>query len=45
MPTVVVLCGVAAFVCMVVSAMGKCPLWVGAILLCIAFLLTQLPKG
>lgn len=44
MPTVIVLCGVAAFACIVVAGMGKCPLWVGTLLLCVAFLLTQLPK-
>ena len=36
---------VAAFVCAIVSAMGKCPLWVSVILLCLVELLRILPLG
>ena len=35
---------VAAFICIIVSASGKCPLWVGALLLCLIELLRILPK-
>lgn len=34
---------VAAFICAIVSAIGKCPLWVSVILLCIAELIRVLP--
>jgi hypothetical protein len=45
--TVVVLCGLTAFILIVLSAAtkDKVPLWVGTLMLCVAFLLTQLPKG
>lgn len=33
----------AAFICAVASALGKCPAWVATILLCIAGLLQVLP--
>jgi hypothetical protein len=36
---------VAAFICTIVSALGKCPLWVGVILLCIIELVRILPLG
>lgn len=35
---------VAAFVCTVANAMGKCPLWVAVMLLVIVHLLTVLPR-
>jgi len=34
---------VAAFICAIVSALGKCPLWVSVLLLCVAALLGVLP--
>lgn len=34
---------VAAFVATIVSALGKCPLWVPVVLLCIAGLLAAMP--
>ena len=36
---------VAAFVCTLVSAIGKCPLWVPVLLLCVLELLRVLPLG
>lgn len=39
MPTVSVLLAVSAFVCTIVSANGKCPLWIPVILLCVLALL------
>ncbi len=35
----------AAFVCVIVSALGKCPLWVGVLLLCVVELVRILPLG
>ena len=35
---------VAAFICAIASALGKCPAWVPVILICVALLLTVLPK-
>jgi hypothetical protein len=43
--TVLLLLAIAAFVCTVVAAMGKCPLWVAVVLLCIIELIRQLPLG
>jgi hypothetical protein len=34
----------AAFVATIVSAMGKCPLWVAVLLVCVAGLLGVLPR-
>ncbi len=34
---------VAAFICAIVAAIGKCPLWVSQILLCVAMLIQVLP--
>lgn len=34
----------AAFVACIVSAIGKCPLWVAVLLLCVWALLTVLPR-
>ena len=36
---------VAAFIAALVSAAGKCPLWVSVILLCVVELLRILPLG
>jgi len=43
--TVFFVLAVAAFICIIASALGKAPLWVGAILLCIIELLRALPLG
>jgi len=43
MMSVVCFVVVAAFICAVAEALGKCPGWVVSILLCIAMLLTCLP--
>lgn len=45
MLTVMVILVVGAFVATVVSAMGKCPLWVAVTLLCIIELIRVLPMG
>ena len=41
--TIVLLLLIAAFVCTIASAMGKCPLWVAVLLLVIVGLLGHLP--
>lgn len=41
--SIVLLLAIVAFICAVVSAMGKCPLWVSVILLSLAILVTVLP--
>jgi len=35
---------VAAFICTIASALGKCPLWVAVVLLCLALLVGILPR-
>lgn len=45
MITVLLLLAVAAFVIAILSAIGKAPLWVAVILLCVAELLRALPLG
>jgi len=45
MMTVMVFLVVAAFVSTVVSALGKCPLWISVVFLCIIELLRVLPLG
>jgi hypothetical protein len=45
MLTVMVILVLGAFIAAVVSAMGKCPLWVSVILLCIVELVRILPIG
>lgn len=45
MMTVIGFLVIAAFICAIVSALGKCPLWVAAILLCIVELIRILPIG
>jgi hypothetical protein len=45
MLTVLLLLALAAFVCAVAEAMGKCPGWVPVIILCVIELLRALPLG
>jgi hypothetical protein len=45
MLTVFLILAVGAFVSALVSAMGKCPLWVAVIVLCLIELLRALPLG
>lgn len=45
MLTVFVLLVIAAFVCTVAAGMGKCPLWVAVVILCLIELLRILPIG
>ena len=45
MLTVSLLLVVAAFICTIVSALGKCPLWIAVILLCVLELLRVMPLG
>ena len=42
--SVTLLVVVAAFVCAIANALGKCPAWVSMILLCVAVALLVLPK-
>ena len=42
--SVVLLLVVAAFICTVVSAIGRCPLWIAVLLLCVAMLVGVLPR-
>lgn len=44
MITVTVLFVMAAFICAIAEAMGKCPSWVVSILLCVVLMLMVLPK-
>lgn len=44
-PTVLLVLAITAFVCVIVSAFGKCPLWVAVALLCIIELLRVMPLG
>lgn len=41
--SVALLLVVAAFICTVLDAIGKCPLWVAVMLLCVAVLLGVMP--
>jgi hypothetical protein len=45
MITVTLLLAIAAFICCVASALGKCPDWVWGILLSIIALLHSVPLG
>ena len=45
MLTVILILVIAAFICTIASAVGKCPLWVGVTLLCVVELLRVLPLG
>jgi hypothetical protein len=44
MLTVTLCCVAAAFITTIISAIGKCPLWIPVILLCIVELLQVMPK-
>ena len=44
MLTVTLLLVLAAFLCTIVSALGKCPLWIAVLLLCVVHLLGVLPR-
>lgn len=44
MLNVTLICLGGAFVCAIANAMGKCPIWVPTILICIVLLLQVLPK-
>jgi hypothetical protein len=41
--TVILFLVIAAFICAIVSALGKCPLWSAVILLCVVELIQVLP--
>jgi len=43
--TVIGILVVAAFICTIVSALGKCPLWVAVMLICVVELVRILPLG
>lgn len=43
--TVLLLLILAAFIVTIVAAMGKCPLWVAVLLLCVIELIRELPIG
>ena len=43
--SVILLLLVSAFIATIVHAIGKCPLWVAVLLLCVAGLLGVLPVG
>jgi hypothetical protein len=45
MLTVFLLLALAAFVCTVVAALGKCPVWIPVLLLCLIELLRAVPLG
>ena len=45
MLTVIGFLVIAAFVATIVSALGKCPLWVAVLLLCVVELIRILPLG
>ena len=45
MLTVIGFLVIAAFIAVIVSALGKCPLWVGVLLLCVVELIRILPIG
>lgn len=41
--SVALLLVVAAFICTVVAAIGRCPLWIAVLLVCVAMLLGVMP--
>lgn len=45
MLTVYLVLVLAAFGCTIVSALGKCPVWIPVVLLCVIELLRVLPLG
>ncbi len=44
MPSVSLLLVVAAFICTIGNALGKCPAWVPLLLVCVVLLLGVLPR-
>ncbi len=45
MLTVMICLVAAAFICTIVSALGRCPLWVAVLLLCVVEMIRVLPLG
>jgi hypothetical protein len=45
MLTVIGIIVISAFICTIISALGKCPLWIAVVLLCVVELLQVLPLG
>jgi hypothetical protein len=45
MLTVLLVIAIAAFGVTIASAMGKCPLWIAVLLLCVIELIRNLPLG
>lgn len=45
MMTVFVILSLTAFVCTIASAMGRCPVWIPVLILCLIELLRALPLG
>lgn len=45
MLTVILIIAIAAFVCTIINALGKCPAWIPLLLLCLIELLRALPLG
>jgi hypothetical protein len=45
MLTVFLLLAIAAFICTVAAALGKCPIWVPVLFLCVIELMRALPLG
>lgn len=45
MLTVFLIVAIAAFACTIVAALGKCPVWIPVLLLCVIELLRALPLG
>ena len=43
--TVIGILVLSAFICTIVSALGKCPLWVAVILICVVELVRIMPLG
>lgn len=43
-PGAMALLVVSAFVCTIIAGMGKCPLWIPVLLLCVAMLLGVVPR-
>lgn len=43
MPTVIYVLVFSAFICTIVSAIGKCPIWISVLLLCVIALLQVMP--
>lgn len=43
--TVLIILAITAFICTIVSAIGKCPVWVPVLVLCVIELLRVLPLG